>query len=460
MAEASEGGVRRLLAAMSVNVVGSILTAAAGVGATALMARRLPVDDFGRILLLLTAVNGFAIFEGLRPVVIHRVASGRESPHALFRATARINAAMAGVTLLCLALALFAGAGAGLPALAHLLLAATAVAFFVTMQYWTFLDAEQDTIFTGLSRTSGWTMLYVAFAGLAILRMPLLYYILALFLMHIGLIAALRSRFTDRGFGAKYTRAGHGEPIEPLLQSAVNNIVFNISAVTINVADRAIVGAVMGARSAGFYAGPSELALRAVGLVRAGVQVILPWAARLSSRDQDRYWALGALVSLVVVGSGCAVLLLIRDWVAVLLLGETFQITGDLLGLFAMGIVASTLGYVCIVQFNARGNFRTQRRLYIAAALLLVVGASAGAHAGKLIYVALAYLVARSVDLVLLALVLRRMPAFIRSGFAAIGIVLLAALVAGWNGWVWPVMTLIAIAFGLSWRFWKRVALP
>lgn len=457
MTETAKSGVQRLLAAMSLNVIGSILTAVAGVGATSLMARKLPVADFGRILLLLTAVNAFAIFEGLRPVVIHRLALGRESPLALFNATARINAGMVGVTLLCLLLALLAGAGSDLPPLADLLLAATVIAFFVMMQYWTFLDAEQDTIFTGLSRTGGWTLLYVVFGLLAVLRVGLLWYIISLFLMHVGLIAVLRFRFTRRGFSARYTAAGYGEPIEPLLHSAINNIVFNISAVTINVADRAIVGAVMGARSAGFYAGPSELALRAVGLVRAGVQVILPWAARLSARDQERYWSLGALLSLVVVGSGCVVLLLGRDWVAARFLGPAFRMTGDLLGLFCMGIVASTLGYVCIVQFNARGDFRTQRRLYIAAALLLLGGAIAGAFSGKLIHVAIAYLVARSVDLILLVLILRRMPTVIQRWFGVIGVVLLLALVAGWNRWIWLAMILTTIAWGLSWRFWHAM---
>ena len=455
MPAAAQNSPRGLLEAMSLNVVGSILTALAAVGATALMARNMPVADFGRVLLLLTAVNAFAIFEGVRPVVIHRVAVGRETPLKLFQAAAQINAGMVGATLLCLLLAYFAGAGSDLPPLAGILLVATAVAFFIMMQYWMFLDAEQDTVFTGLSRAGGWTLLYFSFGVFSELQASFLWYFLSLFLMHVLLIAVFRFRFEKRGFVKKYNSPGDGDPVEPLLKAAINNIIFNLSAVTINVADRAIVGFFMGARSAGFYSGPSELALRANGLVRAGVQVILPWAARLSAQDQERYWSFGAVTSLVFVGSSCAILLLVRDWLTALLLGPAFGIMGDLLGLFSLGILASTLGYLCIVQLNARGDFRTQRQLYIMGAILLLGGGIAGAAFGKLIYVAIAYLVARSVDLILLLLILYRLPAAIRRWFAAIGAVLLLALIAGWNGWVWLVAALLATAWGLGLGFWR-----
>ncbi|WP_206520146.1 hypothetical protein [Altererythrobacter sp. BO-6] len=442
---------------MSLNVLGSILTAIAAVGATALMARNMPVADFGRVLLLLTAVNAFAIFEGVRPVVIHRVAVGRESPHKLFRAAAQINAGMVGATLLCLLIAYLAGAGSDLPPLSDFFLAATAVAFFVMMQYWMFLDAEQDTVFTGLSRACGWTLLYLTFGILSELQADILWYILSLFLMHILLILALRIRFEKRGLVTKYRSLGSDDPIEPLLKAAINNIVFNVSAVTINVADRAIVGIVMGARSAGFYSGPSELALRANGLVRAGVQVILPWAARLSARDQDRYWSFGAAASLVFVGSGCAILLLVRDWATALFLGPAFRMMGDLLGLFGLGIVASTLGYVCVVHLNARGDFRTQRQLYIGGAIVLLAGGIVGALSGNLTYVAIAYLTARSVDLVLLLLILKRLPTSIQRWFIAIGAVVFLALVAGWNGWAWSAAALLAATWALGWGFWRAV---
>lgn len=457
MTASVQNGVRRLVAAVSLNVFGSILTAIAGVGATSLMARKLPVGDFGRILLLLTAVNAIAIFEGLRPVVIHRMAAGRESPHALFLATARINAVMVIITLACLILALLAGVGSDLSVIVDFILCATIIVFFIVMQYWTFLDAEQDTVFTGLSRAGCWTAIYISFIILASFGLDFAWYTFSIFLMHVVLAMILRARLIYQGFMNKYKYGDYDGTVEPLFHQAANNIAFNISAVTINVADRAIVGAIMGAGSAGLYAGPSELALRAVGLIRAGVQVILPWAARLSARDQERYWSLGALLSLIFVGSGCAILLLVRNWVAVLFLGDAFRAAGDLLGLFGLGILSATLGYVCIIQLNARGDFLVQRRLYMAAAVLLIAGSIAGAFSGNLIHVAIAYLAARSVDLVLLALILYRLPTYIQRWFFSIGATLVLALVASWNGLIWLAIFSLLLVWGLSGRFVQTI---
>lgn len=451
------GGVPRLIAAVSTNVTGSVLTAAAGVGATGLLARRLPVSEFGTILLLLTAVNAFAIFEGLRPVVIHRVAMGRECPAKLFNVAYQINGAMAVVTIGCLVAGFLAGAGLNLPVLAKFFVALTVIAFFVSVQYWTFLDAEQDTVFTGLSRAVGWVGLYVSFGVLAILKAKLLFYTAALLSMYVLLAVVFRFRLRQQGFIEKYRDEERGGDIEPLMYAAFSNIVFNICAVTINVADRAIVGTIMGARVAGFYAGPSEFALRAVGLVRAGVQVVLPWAARLSDREQDKYWSFGALLSLVVVGSGCAVLLPIRRSVVTLLLGPAFTWTGDLLGLFSLGVVASTLGYVCIVRLNVRGDFQTQRRLYLAAATLVLAGASAGALSGNLRNVALAFLAARCVDVVLFILLICRLPGFVSRWFLMIGCAIVTALGMGWAGYVGGVFALLALTWCLAYWFWRTV---
>lgn len=453
----ANNGVQRLLAAMSANVLGTLLAAIAGVGATAVMARNLPVAEFGKVLLLLTAVNGFAIFEGLRPVVIHRVAMTPESPRSLFQAAMKINVGMALVTLACLNLILWAGISNSLPPFSGVLLGAIAVAFFIVMQIWTFLDAEQETVFTGISRALCWTLLYTSFGIFALTNVSIVYYIVSLLAMHVLLLIIMAARFSKLGLSKKYI--GHSDDLRvgSLLRPAISNIIFNVSAVTINVADRSLVGAIMGSRNAGFYAAPSELALRAVGLVRAATQVILPWAARLSDRDQEKYWSFGTLLSAVVVGSGCVILLLMRESVAVLFLGEKFRSTSDLLGIFSLGILTSTIGYLCIAQLNSRGDFITQRRLYVAAATILVMGATTGAYMNSLTFVALSFLVARGVDLVLLLLLVRHQPIIVRSYFAAIAAILTLALVAGWCHWIWPAVVLLAVVGMIAFSFLRRM---
>ncbi len=450
------GGVKRLFAAVSVNLLSSVIAAVAGLGATAFMARQMSIDEFGRILLLLTVATAFAIFEGQRPVVIHRVAAGTGGSGALFHTAARVNALMVLVTITCLIGALAAGAAADLPLVADIALAVTVVVFFVAMQYWSFLDAEQDTIFTGLIRSICWIFLYLSFSIAAFLGLGLAYYTIALLAMHVLLAGIFWLRFRWLGLAHKYGRENWGEGCDDLLRPAISNIIFNGCAVTINVADRMIVGSILGARPAGLYSGPSELALRAVGLVRAGVQVVLPWAARQSKSDQQRYWLFSVAAILIAVGTGASILLLGREPIAGFLLGPAFLETGDLLGIFGIGIVFSTLGYACIVQFNAHGDFSTQRRLYVVAAIVLVSAAAWGAIEGKLIYVAMAYLLARSVDLALLAILLRRCPVRARLWFSSLAITMALAFGAAWTYNLVATIVFLGISYGLAHAFWRN----
>lgn len=423
----------RVMTAVSINVGASMVTALVGLGTTGFLARQLSVPDFGRIVLLLTLVTAFAIFEGQRPVVIHRVAAGIGAAGALFHAAARINAAMVAVTLLCLAVGWELGNVGSRERASEIVLGLTVIAFFVAMQYWTFLDAEQHTVFTGVVRSVAWIVLYLCFCAAAWLGLGVVYYALSLLLMHILLTAMLVVRFRSLGLSRKYSRQNWGEPGPDLLAPALNNIVFNTCAVTINVADRAIVGSMLGVRAAGAYSGPSELALRAVGLVRAGVQVILPWAARLSPSHQQRYWLLSVAAILLFTGTGAVVLLLWRDAIAALLLGEKFRSSGDLLGIFGIGIVTATLGYACIIQLNARGDFSTQRKLYAVGAVILIAGAFLGARDGSLLEVSLAFLAARCIDLALLAVLLRECKPRARRWFLVLSALVFLALIAAWE---------------------------
>jgi O-antigen/teichoic acid export membrane protein len=446
---------RRMLTAVSVNVVSSALAAIAGLFATGYIARSVSIAEFGQIVLLLTLVTAFAIFEGQRPVVIHRVAANIGTPGALFRAAGRMNAAMTAVTLTCVATGYALGATGSLGAYAMAALGLTVAAFFVAMQFWTFLDAEQDTVFTGLSRSISWIVLYTAFSAIAWLGLNLVAYTFALLITHAMLAAVLFARFRRLKLNRKYAYAGGGAG-PGLLKPAFNNILFNVCAVTINVADRAIVSQMMGVRAAGLYSGPSELALRSVGLVRAGVQVILPWAARLSPAHQQRYWLLAVTGIVVLTSTGGAVLLLWREDFAALFLGEPFRQTGDLLGIFGMGIVTTTLGYACIVQLNSRGDFSTQRKLYMFGAAILLVGAVWGGNQRSLLMVASAFLVARLVDVVLLLLLLRACSLGARLWFLLVSLSCVAGLVTAWNGAALVTFVLLAIAYGLGYSFWHR----
>ncbi|MCW5611191.1 MAG: hypothetical protein KIS83_10985 [Rubrivivax sp.] len=429
-------GLRRLAASASINVAVSVMAAVAGLLATGIMARELPVDQFGRVLLLLTAVNAIAIFEGLRPVVIFRVAARVGDPSALFKAAYRVNTAMAGVALFCVAMAAWLIHLDQIGAIFWIAFAFTVAAFFVVVQYWSFLDAESDTVFTGIARGCNWILVYALFCALALLQAELSWFAAVMLVATLALAVALRWRFIRLGLNGRYVTGAASLPISELLRSVANNIAFNVSAVTINVADRGVIAALMGAGPAGAYSGPSELALRAGGLVRAAMQVVLPWAARQSNEpgQRQRIWLVAMNFIGVAAASSTLPLILFRDQLAVLLLGTAFSEVGDLLGLFALGVIVSTVGYAAIAYLNARGDFNTQRRLYAWSAAALIVAATLAAYYGSLTLVATAFLLARSVDLVIAVKVLRECESADRRALIAMGIAYAAAVVAAWAG--------------------------
>ncbi len=407
----SDLGVRRLAFTAGANVLASIGAALAGLAATAVMARQMTVDEFGRVLLLLTAANAIAIFEGLRPVIIVRAADPAESWIALFNGAARVNITMAATCLLLLAAAAPLVMSAQIPFGVIGLLALTVLGFFAAMQYWAFLDAATDTLFTGAARGIAWVLVYTSFCLLSLWTAPLWAYASSLLAMQVVLALVFRRRLYRLVRPASTSVQYDGKrDVDSLLGAALQNIVFNISAVTINLGDRSILGALAGAGAAGLYSGPSELTLRAGGLVRAAVQVVLPWAAQQSTGVgyRERLWVRTASMIVLLAGAGCGSVLLFRSQVTRLLLGPTFVPAADVLGLLSIALSVSILGYACIVYLNAHGNFSAQRKLYVPAALLLLAGAYAGAREGNIEFVAAAFLLARCVDLALAGLILLR----------------------------------------------------
>lgn len=396
-------GVRRLFASASINIAATIAAAVAGLLATSIMARQMSYEDIGRVLLLLSGTNAFAIFEGLRPVVIYRIANSEDDCGALFRAVSRVNRAAA-VSALSISLLILLVAGSSLPSSLFAILPITVAAFFASMQYAMFLDAEADVVFTGSSRGMAWVLLYIAFALLSIHGAGLQYFALAICLTYGTLAFVYWRRFDQLGLENKYCKPSARTNMRAdVFKQALHNISFNLSATTVSIADRALVGALMGAGLAGLYSGPSELALRAGGVLRGAMQAVLPWAVRQSNdvRYRQNLW-MGAITTVLVTSAmACSLLIVYRDETAIVLLGEKFADAGDLLGAFGISVVASAVGYCSMAYLNAKGDFRTQRLLYSCAALFLVVGVAVASGQNDLVLIAWIFLAARSVDFVI-----------------------------------------------------------
>lgn len=451
-------GLRHLYASASINVLASLGAAVTGLGATAVMARELSMVEFGRVLLLITATNAFAIFEGLRPVVIYRVAAKLDHYPSLFAGVARVNALMAALCIACLLSAVALDWTGETPTPALVLLGMTVLAFFASMQYWSFLDAAADTLFTGMVRGLGWIALYAAFAILAIAHCGLTAFAFSLLLMNSAQALIFRQRLHSCHALDTSDQKGTAPKLTALFRMAANNVAFNMSAVTINVADRAIIGTFLGAGPAGLYAGPSELAMRASGLVRSAVQVILPWAARQSEEPghRERLWLKAVVTVLLVAGTACSGVLAFRHPLTHTLLGPGFESSGNLLGLLSLTVVTSALGYACIVYLNARGNFHLQRRLYSVAAVALVGGALYGATQADLSFVAKSFVVARSVDLILVVAILVKCKARDVILFLMMAATIIASLICAWYGQI-AAVTLLTLVASLSLVYITRI---
>lgn len=452
-------GLRALFTSASISVSVSVAAGVAGLFTTGVMARELSVDVFGQVVLLLTAVNALAILEGLRPIIVFRVTKFPSERRMLFRTSAIVNAIMASVVLGLLAVVSFGGWSRGTPPATLATLAATVVFFFAVMHYWCFLDAELEMVFTSVARSAAWTGLYGAFTLLAVSGFGVTAFAVALLLMYVVTAAAMAMRFYTVVPRSRYAAVHSSVPLRNILAEASSNILFNIFAVIINTADRAVIAFSLGTARAGMYAGPSELTLRSAALVRAAMQVVLPWAVRQSEAagHRQRLW-LSAQIAVVTLSLPVtALVFVLREPLAVLLLGERFRTSGDLLALFVLATVISTLGYINMAYLNARGDFVTQRRYYGWAAAVLLGGAAYGASIGSLVLIACAFVIARCVDPLIGWRILAECGRPQRARAAAIAAGTIAALGLAWAQHSFGSAVAVVATLALAYRAWRQL---
>lgn len=152
------------------------------------------------------------------------------------------------------------------------------------------------------------------------------------------------------------------------------------------VADRVLIGAVLGAGAVVAYTVPVQIASRTVMFPMAIVQALFP---RLASRDEEEATRLGKasvvlvaqLYGLVVIGLICLAAPLLRLW-----LGENLDERSILVGQITfLGVWVNALASVPFALIQARGNSRFTGLLHVLelpiyAAMLYGLGVSFGLY--------------------------------------------------------------------------------
>lgn len=393
------GTIRRSL---TVNTIGVVAVAAAGFAAMLILARRLPVEAFGAVSVSLMVANAVAVFDGVRPVVVFEATRADVSLRALHRTVWRLFlgiGALATLITLAIAGALWR-AQIGVAGLAMLGLAV--FLYFPAACNWGFLDARNDTAFTGLARSVAWVAVYAAYIATAFVSADPALYLVPLVAMNAGLAAAYRGRLgTLRG------EAGQGQSpsSRDILRRSLDNLGVNVAATTIGTIDRIVLSAMSGMHGVGLYSAQYELATKPQALLRVANAVLFPAAAKMHATGLSvlEPWLRMTLAGSQALAALAALLVSAREPIVANLLGPAYAAHADVFGLLVVAFVLQFFGYACPVLLNARGDFSSQRRLYLWAATAMVIAVAPVTHAFGIVGLACLYLAVRGVDLLLFA---------------------------------------------------------
>jgi O-antigen/teichoic acid export membrane protein len=456
---ADRSGAMKILRSAAINLLSVVVVALAGLASTWVMTRYLPVEQFGRVALVLAIVNAVGVLEGLRPVVILHAHSGEVSWHALYGDARRIALATGALVFAATLLGGLVIERFGLSVWESLIVACTMMLFFSVALYWAFLDADGEVAFTGAWRGALWVATYGAFAGLAWFGAPFAGYLLVLLAMNATLTMIYYVRLSRRRDLRGARPSGRG--VAWLYRLAFENVRLNLSAVTIGVSDRLAIGATLGSSQAALYSAPYEFATKPVALVRSLAHVLYPGAVRLSKQIEsiDGHWLRISAPIVLLSIAGCALVICFRDGFVTLLLGPKYVESADVFGILALSFWMVTFGYAANVYLNSHGDFVTQRRFYDWGAGAMLLGVLPAIHFGGIEGVACLYALVRCVDLALGILVWRRVAAGRGHAHAiSVGAAVAVTFVAAWLQLTVVTLSALGASCILALRFMYRGA--
>jgi O-antigen/teichoic acid export membrane protein len=215
----------------------------------------------------------------------------------------------------------------------------------------------------------------------------------------------------------------------PRYRTAILDLLgFTLAAAAITSLERVLLDRTAGADELSLYCGAADVALRIQVIGSALSATIYPTFAKLVSERGEVQAARQFLrVASWVVSAyfvGLLLLLALDTTLLDLLLGPAFAESRPLFVLLLIGVFVHSLGYLLTPWQRARGDFATPRASYIRAAVVMLAVGCLAVPAWGALGAVIAYLSARTAELQLALIELRRMPRHLHAGrkFALAGV--------------------------------------
>jgi O-antigen/teichoic acid export membrane protein len=394
---------RRVLVDLGAGTAATIGLALVVFVSTLVLARTLPVAEFGRISLLLLLFSLTSVFDAVRPVTIYFVNRYPADRQAVYTATFAANVVI-GITLGSLITAAAAltenevlGAGE------LLCLSGAFVLFFVQSAFWGWADAHRFVARTSLTRAALMAFVYSAFVLLAWLNVRGVAYAAVLLLVSaIGCLAYWLICRTG-GLIVSFRRPSR-ELVLTIGREIRRYMRFNLATLVLATVDRLAVAMQAGPHALGLYSAHFEFATKPIALARSVQGILNPHLTKAAADRLDIYPIWGRLTKLVffVVSLGAWFSVTFRESLVAAVLGQSYSPSADVFGILILAQCFVVLGYACALLLNPVGDFRLQERYYIVAAAGMAILILPAAALAGITGVAVVYLSVRTVDVFLL----------------------------------------------------------
>jgi O-antigen/teichoic acid export membrane protein len=383
---------RKLFSDIGAVAGATIVLALVGAAATIALAHLLPVEQFGKVSILLLAFNLTSTFDAVRPVTIYFANRYVNQPQETFACIFWLNAGIGGTLAVALTGVAFATSIEILQRGEVMCLAGVFLLALLHSAYWGWADAHGLVAGTALIRSLTLIVVYVAFvlAATAVMLTS------CWWLCHSRQLATGVSRPNSsimKAIGAEVRRS----------------MQFNIATLILATTDRLAIYSISGSRMLGIYSGHFDLATKPMALLRAVQSALNPHLTRAVADNKDIF-PLVASATKVLFGALSVVVwiaVFFRESITRVLLGSDYVSHAEVFAAVVLAQCFVLLGYSSNLFLNSSGDFRVQKTYYSFAAvamLLLVVPAT---YMVGLTGVAIVYLVVRTVDVGLLRAAVR-----------------------------------------------------
>lgn len=377
----------------------TVVLALVGAAGTVALAHLLPVEQFGKVSVLLLAFNLTSTFDAVRPVTIYFANRYAGHPQETFASIFWLNAGIGSTLGLALIFIAFVSPLEILGRGELMCLAGIFVLAFLQSAYWGWADAHGLAARTALIRALIMIVVYIAFVLLATSGKGGVEYALVLLAATAVTLSACWwiCRTNQLAIGAS-------RPNQLIMRSIGAEVrrcmQFNLATLVLATTDRLAIYAINGSRMLGIYSGHFDLATKPMALMRAVQSALNPHLTHAVAKKEDIFPIVGVTTKMLFGALSLAVwaVMLFRESLTRVLLGPDYVAHADVFAVVVLAQCFVLLGYSSTLLLNSIGDFRAQRTYYSYAAVTMVLLVVPTTYVVGLTGVAVVYLVVRAVD--------------------------------------------------------------